>query len=161
MAATRRRWNVSKKMPDPGQTPAGREERKFKRSRAKRTVLLAVLVVLIAVSAYLRTHEATVEADPSIRLISEAHKCPKCDRLFELTIAEAAAERRARGGIKCPACGQLGAEKMDSRTSPVAPGVVSLKEESEEGIQQSPETAPPETAPRNHRVSRGMRKKGD
>lgn len=78
----------------------------------KKVGLIAVLVVLCGVSAYMWMSSSGTETDTAIAGIKETYKCSECDKQFELTVAQATAMlRTSRHEIVCPYCDGGGAER--------------------------------------------------
>ena len=69
-----------------------------------------LLVVLLAVSAYLWTREAA-GIDRAVVQTREAYTCPHCGHHFELTVEQATRMLQAGDGIVCPRCGRSGSTK--------------------------------------------------
>lgn len=115
MPQAHRKW----KLPDPtaqqGPSLLKREIAQLKKSTAKQLCLLGAFVVLVALVVYLWSFVMEPQIDQSIAQIEEAHTCPHCGHVFQITVAEATRMRRAHGNIVCPACGKLGAEKNDAQ----------------------------------------------
>ena len=82
--------------------------------------IFAVLIVIGASTAavcFFTLRASSTEVDASIASIRESHTCPWCAKTFTLTVAEAAAMRRQKGDIYCPACGKPGALKEAATSS--------------------------------------------
>ena len=82
--------------------------------------IIAVLFVVgacVAAVCFFTLRATSTEVDASIASIRESHTCPWCGKTFVLTVAEAAAMRREKGDIFCPACGKAGALKQASTNS--------------------------------------------
>ena len=77
-------------------------------------VLIGVLILLIAVSAYLwaKIGIGEPEVDPNVASSIQHFTCGECNHSFEMRISQVAAMRRARGEIICPKCGKGGAQKV-------------------------------------------------
>jgi ribosomal protein L37AE/L43A len=78
----------------------------------KKVGLVAVLILLCGVSAYMWMSNSELETDTAIAKKTETWKCPACEEQFQLTVAEVTAMlRTARHDIVCPKCGEGGAER--------------------------------------------------
>jgi len=71
----------------------------------KKVGLVGVLVVLIAISAYMwTTKSTTAEVDQHIAQMKQSYTCRNCGKKFELTVAQARQELRTKHDIICPYC---------------------------------------------------------
>lgn len=78
----------------------------------KKIGLVAILVLLCGVSAYMWMSKSGTETDSAIAEMKETWKCAECGKDFELTTAQATAMLRTpRHEIVCPYCNQGGAER--------------------------------------------------
>ncbi len=77
----------------------------------RRVVLGVVLLALAGVSVYLWTSDKEQTVDTALASDTEHYICPSCQHEFDLTNAESTAMFRA-GGIKCPACREVGDSTM-------------------------------------------------
>jgi len=77
----------------------------------RRVGLGVTLLVLVGVAVYLWTSDDESTVDMGLAANTEHYICPSCQHEFDLTNPESTAMFRA-GGIKCPACGEIGDSTM-------------------------------------------------
>ncbi|MFH1419673.1 MAG: hypothetical protein ABII12_15475 [Planctomycetota bacterium] len=114
-------------------------------------VLIGVLILLIAVSAYLwaKVGLGEPEVDSNVASSIQHFTCGECGHAFEMRISQVAAMRRARGEIICPKCEKGGAQKVASpesagearETSAPSPSKSSSRKESEDAGESPPEVS--------------------
>lgn len=115
--------------------------------------LIAVLVLLCGVSAYMWLSNSGAETDTAITSKTETWKCPSCGKEFQLSVAEATAMLRTPShDIVCPNCGAGGAER-ESEVLSMSGGLPSGG--SGNGDDQSAEEEEEEQAPARPKGSMG------
>lgn len=79
----------------------------------RQVILIAILVIGAAISAYVWTRPGENEVDQNLAAQKQEFVCEKCGTRFELTVAESTAMYRSETGVTCPNCKAGGAEKTD------------------------------------------------
>ena len=116
----------------------------------KKQVITGVCLVLgLGVSIYLWSTVGLGQdkGDPKVEGQQLTFTCAKCKNTFKMTVAEAAAMRRAHDGqIICPACKAVGAQKHDV-TIPFGGDGGFKPTDGQDSGGQTQEAAPPEKKP--------------
>lgn len=109
----------------------------------KKVGLVAVLVLLCGVSAYMWMSKSGTETDTTIAGVKETWTCSECGKDFELTTAKATAMlRTARHEIVCPFCD--GAAEREGELVMMGGGLPSGGGDADNEAEEEDDEAPPE-----------------
>lgn len=124
---------------------------------AKKKIIAGVVLVLgLGVSIYLWSTVGLGEdqGDQTVAQKMMDFTCGACKKTFQLSVADAGANRRANNGeLVCPECGATGAQKHDVEVA--MPGGEGFKQNEGEAPAEQPETTEPVKA----KMGAGGRKK--